>query len=115
MDFHGMIVQQQGQLYSIYTPNGMLVCQTYLGNDGAFLLDAKCVQYTGLPVKTTSEKIIVNIGALSYGAVENRDKQDCLGDNGTSCEAASIQVKDMVLKDAVEERRRRNEEMLANS
>ena len=45
MDFHGMIVQQQGQLYSIYTPNGMLVCQTYLGNDGAFLLDAKCVQY----------------------------------------------------------------------
>ena len=42
---------------------------------------------------------------LGHGAVENRDKQDCLGDNGTIWEAASIQVKDMVLKDAIEERR----------
>lgn len=51
---------------------------------------------------------------LGLETTGNRDKQDCLGDNGTSCGAASIQVKDMVLKDAVEERRRKNEEMLAN-
>ena len=40
--------------------------------------------------------------------MENRDKQDCLGDNGTVWGAASIQVKDMVLKDAIEERRARD-------
>ncbi|MBR3560977.1 MAG: hypothetical protein IKN81_05545 [Oscillospiraceae bacterium] len=42
--------------------------------------------------------------------MENRDKRNCLGANGTSCEAASIQVKDMVLKDAIEERRARDAE-----
>lgn len=45
MNFYGMVVQQNGQLYSIFTPNGVMVCQVYMGNDGAFLLDAKCVQY----------------------------------------------------------------------
>ena len=42
--------------------------------------------------------------------MENRDKQDCLGDNGTVWGAASMKVKDMVLKDAIEERRARDAE-----
>ena len=46
--------------------------------------------------------------------MENRDKQDCLGDNGTVWGAASIQVKDMVLKDAIEERRLRNAEAMGS-
>ena len=52
---------------------------------------------------------------MGLGTGGDCDKQDCLGLLGFSCEAVSIQVKDMVLKDAVEERRRKNEEMLANS
>ena len=51
---------------------------------------------------------------VGYGIAGNRDKQDCLGDNGTVCEAASIQVKDMVLKDAIEERRSRNAEAMGS-
>ncbi len=47
--------------------------------------------------------------------MENRDKQGCLGLFGYHFEAAFLQVKDMVLKDAVEERRRKDAEMLANS
>ncbi len=40
--------------------------------------------------------------------MENSDKQDCLGDNGTGWEPTPIEVKDMVLKDAIEERRARD-------
>ena len=42
---------------------------------------------------------------MGLGTGGDCDKQDCLGLLGFSCEAASIQVKDMVLKDAIEERR----------
>lgn len=45
MDFAGMIVQQNGQIYSVYTPNGILVCQVCCGYDQMYLLDAKVMQY----------------------------------------------------------------------
>ena len=45
MDFNGMIVQQNGQLYTVYTPNGLAVAQILLGYDNQYLLDAKCMQY----------------------------------------------------------------------
>lgn len=45
MDFAGMIVQQNGQTYSVYTPNGILVCQVCCGYDQMYLLDAKVMQY----------------------------------------------------------------------
>ena len=52
---------------------------------------------------------------LELKTTGNSVKRDCFGVDGAICGAAFIQVKDMVLKDAVEERRRKNEEMLANS
>ena len=42
--FSGMIIQQQGQLYSIFTPNGIMVCQVYMGNDQFYIGDAKCLE-----------------------------------------------------------------------
>lgn len=45
MDFAGMCVQQNGQTYSIFTPNGILVGQICCGSDQLYLLDAKVVQY----------------------------------------------------------------------
>ena len=45
----------------------------------------------------------------------NRDKQGILGRKGTSWQTATIQVKDIDLKDAVEERRAKDQEILANS
>lgn len=44
MDFSGMVVQQNGQLYSVYTPNGALVSQVFCGYDQQYLLDAKVMQ-----------------------------------------------------------------------
>ena len=44
-DFHGMVVQQMGQYYNIYTPNGILVAQLCMGNDGLYLADARAVDY----------------------------------------------------------------------
>lgn len=39
-----MYVEQNGQYYSVYTPNGIMVAQVFMGNDGQFLLDAKCME-----------------------------------------------------------------------
>ena len=52
---------------------------------------------------------------MGYQRTENLDKLDCLGLLGDKKISGSMKVKDMVLKDAVEERRRKNEEMLSNS
>ena len=41
---NGMYVEQNGQYYSVYTPNGIMVAQVFMGNDGQFLLDAKCME-----------------------------------------------------------------------
>lgn len=41
---NGMIVEQNGQYYSVYTPNGIMVAQVFMGSDGQFLLDAKCME-----------------------------------------------------------------------
>ena len=41
---NGMFVEQNGQYYSVYTPNGIMVAQIFMGNDGQFLLDAKCME-----------------------------------------------------------------------
>lgn len=41
---NGMLVEQNGQYYSVYTPNGIMVAQVFMGNDGQFLLDAKCME-----------------------------------------------------------------------
>ena len=51
---------------------------------------------------------------MGLGTGGDCDKQDCLGLLGFSCEAVSIQVKDMVLKDAIEERRQRDAESFVN-
>ena len=45
MTIHGMVVQQRGQLYSIFTPNGIMVAQVYMGNDGLYLGDSRCLDY----------------------------------------------------------------------
>jgi len=44
-ELHGLIVSQNGQYYSVAIPNGLVIAQIYTGNDGAFLLDAKCLDY----------------------------------------------------------------------
>lgn len=44
MDMNGLIVQQSGQFYSIMHPNGVMLMQVYMGNDGNFMLDAKCIE-----------------------------------------------------------------------
>ena len=41
---NGLYVDQQGQFYSVYLPNRVLIAQVYMGNDGMFLLDAKCME-----------------------------------------------------------------------
>lgn len=40
---NGLYVEQQGQFYSVYTPNGILIAQIFMGSDNLFLLDAKCM------------------------------------------------------------------------
>ena len=41
MTMNNMIVTQNRQYYTIYTPMGTMVGQLYLGQDGNYLLDAK--------------------------------------------------------------------------
>ena len=41
---NGLYVEQNGQYYSVYTPNGIMVAQVFMGSDGQFLLDAKCME-----------------------------------------------------------------------
>ena len=41
---HNMYVVQNGQFYTIYTPNGQTVAQIYMGCDQQYLLDAKCME-----------------------------------------------------------------------
>lgn len=43
MIINGMYVEQNGQFYTIYTPNGIMVAQIFMGNDGQFLLDSRCM------------------------------------------------------------------------
>lgn len=43
MWIHGLFVQQNGQLYSIFTPNGIMIAQISMGNDGLFLVDSRCL------------------------------------------------------------------------
>ena len=40
---NNLYVQQNGQYYVVYTPNGVMIAQIFLGNDGLFLLDARCM------------------------------------------------------------------------
>ena len=44
-EMHNLVVSQNGQYYSVAIPNGIVIAQLYMGNDGAFLLDAKCMDY----------------------------------------------------------------------
>lgn len=41
---NNLYIEQQGQFYTVYTPNGMMIAQIFLGNDGLFLLDARCME-----------------------------------------------------------------------
>ena len=49
---------------------------------------------------------------MGLGTGGDCDKQDCLGLLGFSCEAVSIQVKDMVLKENIEHNRAKDQEIL---
>ena len=51
---------------------------------------------------------------MGAGDAGNRDKQGYLAINRTGWGAATIKVKDMVLKDAIEERRERDARVTGN-
>lgn len=39
MEVNGIYVFQQGQAYSLYTPQGILIAQLWMGNDGQLAND----------------------------------------------------------------------------
>ena len=41
---NNLYVVQNGQYYTVYTPNGVMIAQIFMGNDGLFLLDARCME-----------------------------------------------------------------------
>ena len=41
---NGMLVEQNGQYYSVYTPNGIMVAQVFMGNDGQFTMYVDLVE-----------------------------------------------------------------------
>lgn len=44
MTYNGLIVSQNRQLYTVYTPNGIVIAQIYMGDDNQFMLDAECIR-----------------------------------------------------------------------
>lgn len=42
-----LIMRQNGQVYSVYLPNGVLVCQFFTGYDGQYARDVQCLNAIG--------------------------------------------------------------------
>lgn len=42
-----LIMRQNGQMYYIYTPNGILVATLFMGQDGQFARDVQCLSVVG--------------------------------------------------------------------
>ena len=40
----GLYLHQQGQVYSIYTPQGILIAQVFMGYDGQYARDVAVLQ-----------------------------------------------------------------------
>lgn len=43
----GMYMRQNGQVYSIYTAQGILIAQVFTGYDGQYIKDAACLTAIG--------------------------------------------------------------------
>lgn len=42
-----LVMRQDGQMYYIYTPQGILIAQLFMGCDGQFARDLQCVTAVG--------------------------------------------------------------------
>ena len=42
-----LYLHQEGRVYSIYTPQGILIAQVFMGYDGQYARDAKCLDAIG--------------------------------------------------------------------
>ena len=42
-----LIMRQEGQMYYIFTPQGILIAQLFMGCDGQFARDAQCLSAVG--------------------------------------------------------------------
>lgn len=43
----GLQLKQVGQMYYIYTPQGILIAQVFLGQDGQYFKDVPCINAIG--------------------------------------------------------------------
>lgn len=44
---NGLQLKQVGQMYYIYTPQGILIAQVFLGQDGQYAKDVLCLNVIG--------------------------------------------------------------------
>lgn len=58
---NGLVVTQQGQFYTIYTPQGIMIAQIFMGGDGQTVYDA------------TALKSITKVMAKRWGINPNQD------------------------------------------
>lgn len=42
-----LYMRQNGQVYSLYTPQGILIAQVFLGQDGQYAKDVLCLNVIG--------------------------------------------------------------------